>query len=86
MIYFKQCSMQKPTEGGYKETVSWIPEKFAVLNKALKLKDFGEWVNGWVVKTVGDDKIPQNQLPDINKLIRGHKKRTGDSLPKDRIK
>ena len=45
----KQCKLQR----GDTVTVSWIPAKFAVKGKYLKLKDEdGNWENGWQVKEV----------------------------------
>lgn len=32
--------------------VSWIPEKFAKLNRSLRLKINGVWDNLWIVKEV----------------------------------
>lgn len=43
-VQYKQCLMEK--NGAV--TTAWIPEKFAVLNKFLKLED----VDGWKVKEV----------------------------------
>jgi len=42
---YTQCKLQKGNEFTY----SWIPKKFAVKNKYLKLKDNGEWADGWQV-------------------------------------
>jgi hypothetical protein len=59
--------------------VSWIPQKFASLGEVVKLKDDDEWSDGWVIESVGTT----NELPThIDKAVREHRKRTGDSLPK----
>ena len=33
--------------------LSWIPSKFAVLGKVLKIKEKGVWEDGWQVIDVG---------------------------------
>lgn len=75
---FLQCKLVK----GNLETTSWIPAKFAVVGKGLKLKDdYDNWSYGWVVKeTFGE--TDEKNLPDWRKAIRGHRKSTGDSNPK----
>lgn len=61
-------------------STAYIPEKFAQLGQKLKLKtDKGEWDDGWTVTIVGE---PTEIVPDVQKAIRTHRKRTGDSLPK----
>jgi|TARA_Y100000310_G_scaffold109018_1_gene107397 hypothetical protein len=42
---YTQCKLQRGNVISY----SWIPKKFAVKNKYLKLKDNGKWTNGWQV-------------------------------------
>lgn len=49
-------------EIGYQEQVSFIPKKFAVVGKLLKLKnDKDIWEDGWKVKGCGIV-LPENQL------------------------
>ncbi len=63
--------------------VSWIPEKFAQLNGVLKLKDMDDqWVDGWIVESVGDSILEESELPNVRKVVKSHRKATGDSLPK----
>jgi len=61
--------------------VSYIPEEFALVGNVLKIKDLltGEWDTGWGVTHVGSESV---EPPDYRKAIRGHRKNTGDSLPK----
>jgi hypothetical protein len=33
--------------------IAWIPQKFAIKGKFLKLKMSGGWNNGWIVESVG---------------------------------
>ena len=44
-----QCVLTKEN----KTTVSWIPEKFAVVGKTIKLKDDNKWEDGWIVQSTG---------------------------------
>lgn len=79
-IYYKHCHLERKTENGKMVTTSYIPEQFAVVNKALKLKNSsGDWENGWVVKVAGNRTC---NPPDSYIQIKAHKKNTGDSLPK----
>lgn len=62
---------------------SWIPERFAVVGKVLKLKNSdGEWDDGWVVTLASKTRIADESLPDYHDEIKGHRKATGDSQPK----
>ena len=81
MTYY-QCELVK-YEGMIRwETTTYIPEEFAILNKKLKLKDEeGEWDHGWIVHKIFSK---TDSPPDYRKLIRGHRKQTGDSLPKEK--
>lgn len=51
----RQCTMRKPTESGEKVLHAWIPERYAVADKYLKLDDpdTGETEDGWKVVSVG---------------------------------
>jgi hypothetical protein len=50
MIYYRQCVLCKE---GTKFIRSWIPEKFAKINKCVKLKKKdGNWEDGWIVTEV----------------------------------
>lgn len=79
--FYRQCRMVKE---GCLFQVSWLPEKFAVVGKVLKLRndDTGEWDNGWVVTCAGKNRV--DEPPYADAMIRGHRKNTGDSLPKEK--
>lgn len=77
---YRQCQLVKENI----TTVSWIPEKYAKLNKVLKLKNNDVWTDGWIVTTVSEDSIDESNLPDYRKDIRNHRKATGDSLGSNR--
>lgn len=53
-IYYKQCRLRKVEKDKITETVSWIPEQFAVVGKFLQLKDDDKWTNGWEVLSTSD--------------------------------
>jgi len=75
---YRQCRLQK----GNSHQMSWIPEKFSVLNKTLKLKNGDDaWDNGWVVKSV-HGRREDDEMYDSHDAIKGHRKATGDSMPK----
>ncbi len=54
--YVRQCTLEK----GNKTQVLWIPDKFAVKGRILKLKED----NGWVVKVVSALSLPYKYLSE----------------------
>ena len=77
MIYYRQCRLLR----GYTYLVTWIPEKYAVLGRALRIKDDDRWADGWIVQDVWQ-RIPENEISHPPRLIRRHRDATGDSLPR----
>ena len=78
-MWHYQCLMEKKiartqskyTMGGKCVRIGWIPEKFAVLNQVLELKEEnGTWSNGWVVKQIGARKGSE----EVNERSRDYKK------------
>jgi hypothetical protein len=83
-MLYSQCTLERKTESGKATYVTWLPATFAVKGKVLKLKgESNEWVDGWVVVSVGP---LSTQPPDWRKLVRQHRRGTGDDLPKRRKK
>ena len=51
--FYIQCRLEK----GNTHTTAWIEERFAVVNKLVKMeKPDGSWEEGWIVTGVGDTK------------------------------
>ncbi len=74
MIY-TQCSLQKDN----RSQVAWIPKKFATVDAILRIKQGEDWEDGWkVMKTHQTVEEPCH----YTKAVRVHRKRTGDSEPK----
>ena len=65
---YKQCKLKK----GKQETTSWIPSKFAIPGKALKLS--GD--DGWVVESVSREELTGDKLTLISREHTRHRKRT----------
>lgn len=81
-IFYSQCTLEKPTTSGTLRRVSYIPSKFAVLNKIIKVKeDDDTWNDGWTVTSVGN-KVSEDLLPDSHAMIKSHRNATGDSMKK----
>lgn len=80
-VFYRQCRLRKDYKNGsYSEQVSYIPEPFCVKGKVLKLRDAdGVWDNGWVVMSASENRHADEELPDVHKSLRGHRKQTGDS-------
>lgn len=55
--YYCQCHLRKQLgDGTYKATVTWLPEKHAVLGawKKLRHRDTREWEDGWEIMQVSE--------------------------------
>lgn len=74
---FRQCLLRRANA----ERVAWIPERYAAAGTTLRLKGGENWEAGWVVERVFSGQF-LDELPDARKLIRSHRKATGDALPK----
>jgi len=82
--YYIQCTLQKRTPNSRITQIAWIPEKFVIKDKVLKIRDQNdEWDDGWVVMSDGGARKEEKQLPDYRSMIRGHRRKTGDALPKE---
>jgi hypothetical protein len=78
---YRQCTLRKQhSESESSETVGYLPDKFARLNRVLRLESAnGTWDDGWVVKHVGAE-VANRELPDIHKSIKNHLMNTGDKI------
>ena len=65
-IFYRQCYLRKEinkTESVYNYQTSFIPEKYCLYNKYLKLKNGeGVWENGWELLSVGAQSFSEDQL------------------------
>ena len=79
---YNQCTMMASVGFRGKTTyTAYIPTKYAIKGKLLKLKINDKWENGWEVISVGPQ-IDEKCLPDAHAEVKAHRKRTGDSMPK----
>jgi len=88
---FTQCKLVREAEGSRTETISWIPTKVKSdaggmvklrTGMVVDLKESGDgdiWTRGWTVESMG---TPTDAPPDSHELIKGHRKMTGDALPR----
>ena len=67
--YF-QCSLKKRTG----TIISFIPKKFAVLGKIVKLKVNDKWTDGWRVEFISAISMNGEDLGKIEKQHRVHRK------------
>ncbi len=56
--------------------VSFIPEKFAEIGRFLKLKNDGEWSNGWEVINVYPPLIDSEVVQARSRDYKSHRKAT----------
>jgi len=52
-VMYRQCRLEKKTQTGVSEQVSWIPSRYAVVGRILELKEGESWDNGWQVISAG---------------------------------
>ena len=71
---FKQCELTKPMDGGIASMISWIPERLAVAQNIVSLKDSesGEQTDGWRVEYVAQASLPISVL--MRQFVRDHLK------------
>lgn len=77
---YRQCELRKVDGDVTVTQVAGIPEKLARKGDFLKLRDKhgDEWDDGWEIVGVYHPLFNQT----VSQAMRGHKKRTGDALPK----
>jgi len=87
---FTQCKLVRQEGNTRTETISWIPTKVKSdtgmvklrMGMVLDLKETGDgdiWTRNWTVESMSK---PVDAPPDSHELIKGHRKMTGDSLPR----
>lgn len=72
MSTHSQCELNRL---GQKQ-VSWIPTKFAVQGRYVKLKDDGEWTDGWRVARVFGGAVPSEVIAKNERNYTSHRKAT----------
>lgn len=74
---YRQCEIRR----GPAIRLTWLPAAYAKNGRVLRLRDNGEWSDGWVVTEVypGNERIIAHS-PQGN--IQRHRRATGDSLPR----
>lgn len=66
---YRQCRLYRKTGAGEMQQMSWIPSKFAVEGKILKLKDAdGVWEDGWRVRSVGPHEKTEQEANEGTQL------------------
>lgn len=63
---------------------AYIPTKYAIEGKVLKIKIDDVWEDGWIVISVGP-KVDKKALPNTHAEVKAHRKRTGDSMRKSQL-
>jgi hypothetical protein len=59
------------------QQTSWIPTKFAVQGRYVKLKDDdGEWTDGWRVERVFGGAVPSEVIAKNERNYKSHRKAT----------
>lgn len=68
--------MERNVGGILQKTTSWIPEKYAIKGKIIKLKDRDtkEWVGDWEVKLVGTKRIDESEIIERSQDFKNQRK------------
>lgn len=75
---YSHCSLSRRLTKEVVLTTAWIPTRFAKVGESLRMKWGSEWESGWLVDSVGETRS-EDQIPDPPRLVRRHKKSTGDA-------
>lgn len=62
---YRQCALSK---AGFMDYITWIPSKFAKINKPLEILLDNEWSTGWIVKEI------YSSIQDIDTQRDNHKR------------
>lgn len=71
--FSRQCVLINANRESQKIKTSWVPEKFAEVGKVLKLKENGEWEDGWEVVHVGS-RLDDKTINENSQLYKKHRK------------
>jgi hypothetical protein len=59
-IMYKQCRMERQLGAAKQTRVAWIPEKYAVENETVKIKEpDGSWSDGWKILSASGESISE---------------------------
>ena len=82
-VYYVQCELKKNIGDDMRVVKhALVPELIAKKNQRVRILEDDGWDYGWVVTEVYKHKTDSSNLPDNYKMIRGHRRSMGDSLPK----
>lgn len=73
--YSRQCVLVNAQDKTKRVKTSWIPEKFAVVGKVLKLKEDDVWEDGWEVVHVGS-RLDSKTVNENSQLYKKHRSGT----------
>jgi len=77
-VQFRQCRLVRHTASAVLSTVAYLPARYATVGHTVRIKGpDGVWSEAWRVTFCGDQ---TDNPPDWRKLIRGHRRMTGDAL------
>ena len=63
-VLYKQCFLNRYDieKDCIHATTRWLPSQFAHVDNVVKLKENGEWTDGWVVIEVGPHSCTDEQI------------------------
>lgn len=56
--FYRQCFITN----GKRHDVVWLPERFASEGKTIKIRDGGDWEDGWIVQKVSTIRLSDEEV------------------------
>ncbi len=75
---YTQCTLARYSGSLIIQLVADVPQTIAALNKFVLWTDKNNWIR-WKIIGIGNS---LEERPNINQIIKEHRIKTGDSLPK----
>lgn len=71
-VYYRQCQLVR----GATHQITWLPERYAVVGRYVKLKEGDVWDDGWQVTSVGDQRQEESFVNARSQDYKNMKKMT----------
>ncbi len=77
---YAPCQLECRTATTLVQTTTWLPARFARVGQVVTLREVdGTWSRDWTVCSAGRS---SDCPPDVHRMIKGHRKLTGDAMPR----
>lgn len=70
---FIQCTLRRTADTGFEFLTTWIPEKLALLNQNINIKENNIWYGPWLVTSCGEKRLEPPQYRETIKSFKSLK-------------